>query len=83
MLLSKICSRCGNDLPLSEFNLKCKASGKRTAACKKCLGAYAKLHYKANKEVYVAKAAVHSEAARERNKALVAARPPLQRLPCD
>ena len=33
---TKICTKCGEEKPLTEFNFKNKARGKRQSQCKEC-----------------------------------------------
>lgn len=37
---TKRCTRCGRDLPLSEFHFKNRATGQRQPRCKACVSAY-------------------------------------------
>lgn len=56
MLSMKICSRCKESLPLTDFNkAKSRKDGYNTF-CRKCNSDYLKEHYNKNKQYYVDKA---------------------------
>ena len=46
---TKICSKCGRELPLDMFNWRNKAQGTRRADCKECHSGYMKQKYQQNK----------------------------------
>lgn len=56
MKTMKTCTKCGTAQPLANFAVKNKLKGTHNAYCRECNKAYQKLHYKANKDVYKAKA---------------------------
>lgn len=47
---TKICSKCGRELPLSQFNWRNKTKGTRRADCKQCHCNYMKQKYQEKKE---------------------------------
>ena len=48
---TKICSKCGKELPLDEFPWRDKTKGTRRAECKKCHSAYMKNQYNMKKNI--------------------------------
>jgi len=48
---TKICSKCGRELPLDNFNWRDKAKGTRRADCKECHSGYMKKKYQQNKDI--------------------------------
>lgn len=48
---TKICSKCGKELPLEMFNWRDKAKGTRRADCKECHSGYMKAKYQENKDI--------------------------------
>ena len=48
---TKICTKCGKELPIEEFNWRSKAAGTRRSECKYCHSAYMKAHYQQKKDV--------------------------------
>lgn len=40
---TKICSKCGRELPIDQFNWRNKAKGTRRADCKECHSGYMKM----------------------------------------
>lgn len=54
------CNACHQPKPETEFAIKNKATGRRNTKCKPCQRAYAKQHYAANTETYVARAGVRN-----------------------
>ena len=48
---TKICTKCGRELPLDMFNWRNKAKGTRRADCKECHSGYMKQKYQENKEI--------------------------------
>jgi len=54
---TRCCTRCGNQLPLSEFHVTVKYGKPHTYPhCKSCHRAYVKRHYQNNKQAYLDKA---------------------------
>lgn len=49
---TKLCSRCGETKPVSEFSIKSKKTGSLTAWCRECRRAYGREHYQANTATY-------------------------------
>lgn len=47
---TKICSKCGRELPISQFPFRNKAKGTRRANCKECHNQYMKNKYQENKQ---------------------------------
>lgn len=47
---TKICTKCGRELPLNQFNWRDKAKGTRGADCKQCHSGYMKAKYQEKKE---------------------------------
>jgi len=52
---TKECTGCGIPRPIEEFPIKHKKRGTRGTRCLSCRSAYAKLHYRRNKESYLAR----------------------------
>lgn len=48
---TKICSKCGKELPLDMFNWRDKSKGTRRADCKECHSKYMKNKYQENKSI--------------------------------
>lgn len=48
---TRICTKCGKEKPLTEFNRASNKSG-RTYRCTECLREYSQQHYRANSESY-------------------------------
>jgi hypothetical protein len=71
-LPTKTCGACQKDLPLCAFAFKSKTTGRLQSKCKECSRAYAKQHYAANTDIYVAKARSNNVNYRQRNLELVA-----------
>ena len=46
---TKICTKCGRELPLDQFNFRNKAKGTRRSECKECHTAYMKQKYQEKK----------------------------------
>lgn len=46
---TKVCTKCGRELPLDQFNWRNKAKGTRRADCKECHSGYMKEKYKEKK----------------------------------
>ena len=46
---TKICTKCGRELPIDQFNWRDKSKGTRRADCKECHSNYMKDHYKQKK----------------------------------
>ena len=68
---TKQCSTCKRSLPLSEFAIKNRRTGLRSSKCRACQRAYAKEHYRKNRDKYLAKASRRNAAERERFAAMV------------
>lgn len=47
---TKICTRCGRELPIDNFYWKDKAKGKRRSECKDCHNGYVKQQYQKKRE---------------------------------
>lgn len=47
---TKICTKCGKELPLDQFNWRDKLKGTRRADCKQCHNNYMKAKYQEKKE---------------------------------
>lgn len=43
--MTKICTKCGKELPIEEFNFRNKAKGTRRSECKNCHSQYMKKQY--------------------------------------
>ena len=52
----RICTRCKQPKPLSEFNFKIKAKNLYSYHCRECSKTYVKTHYLNNKQYYLLKA---------------------------
>lgn len=48
---TKICSKCGRELPIDQFNWRNKAKGTRRADCKECHSGYMKMKYQEKKDI--------------------------------
>ena len=48
---TKVCTKCGRELPLDMFNWRDKAKGTRRADCKECHSGYMKKKYQENKDI--------------------------------
>lgn len=48
---TKVCTKCGKELPIEEFNWRSKAAGTRRSECKHCQSAYMKAQYHKKKEI--------------------------------
>lgn len=48
---TKICTKCGRELPLDMFNWRDKSKGTRRADCKECHSGYMKQKYQENKNI--------------------------------
>lgn len=57
------CSRCGQSKPDIDFMWRRKALQQRDSYCRPCRAAYKKEHYAANKQRYIANAAIHNRRA--------------------
>ena len=47
---TKICTKCGRELPLDQFNWRDKTKGTRRADCKQCHNNYMKIKYQEKRE---------------------------------
>ena len=47
--MTKVCSKCGRELPIEEFNLRDKVKGTRRSECKYCHSNHMKNKYRENK----------------------------------
>lgn len=47
---TKVCSKCKEEKPLSEFHFRNKAKGKRNSCCRQCVTKYSKEYYHQNIE---------------------------------
>jgi hypothetical protein len=68
---TRICNRCGQDLPIDLFAFKNKAKGVRQNRCRPCVKAYSREHYQANRQDYIDRAKVSNAELRGRKRALV------------
>lgn len=50
IMATKICTKCGKELPEEFFYWRNKAKGQRRATCKYCHGSYVKVKYQENKD---------------------------------
>lgn len=48
---TKICSKCGKELPIDQFNWRDKSKGTRRADCKICHSSYMKQKYQEKKNI--------------------------------
>lgn len=48
---TKICSKCGKELPIDQFNWRDKKKGTRRAECKTCHSSYMKQKYQEKKNI--------------------------------
>lgn len=69
---AKRCSRCGVTKAASEFSIKNKKTGLRTAWCRECRRAYGREHYRANTAAYMSRARKRKPGDRVRARAIVA-----------
>ena len=53
---SKHCPGCNESKPITEFNFKDKATGKRQVRCRACTQLQLRRHYNAHREYYIQKA---------------------------
>ena len=51
-----ICTVCNQEKPITEFNWRDKAKGRRHRSCKSCHSAYRRSHYLDNRQKYIEKA---------------------------
>ena len=58
------CYRCGEEKPADEFAWRRKGRAQRDSFCRPCRKAYGREHYEANRERYIAQAAVRTKARR-------------------
>ena len=47
---TKVCSKCGRELPIDQFNWRNKSKGTRRADCKECHSGYMKQKYQEKKQ---------------------------------
>lgn len=47
---TKICSKCGKELPIDQFYWKDKKAGRRRSECRNCHNNYVKIKYKERKD---------------------------------
>lgn len=71
-LPSRVCARCGRDLPADCFHVKSKATGQLHSKCKECSAAYSREHYRANRDAYIGRAKLGNQELRRRKRELVA-----------
>ena len=45
----KVCTKCGRELPLDQFNWRDKTKGTRRADCKECHSGFMKIKYQEKK----------------------------------
>lgn len=48
---TKICTKCGKELPLDQFNWRDKQRGTRRSECKYCHSAFMKVQYQKKKDI--------------------------------
>lgn len=48
---TKVCTKCGKELPVDQFNWRNKAKGTRRADCKFCHNNYMKIKYQEKREI--------------------------------
>lgn len=48
---TKVCTKCGKELPIDQFNWRNKTAGTRRSECKFCHSAYMKQKYQEKKEI--------------------------------
>jgi DNA-directed RNA polymerase subunit RPC12/RpoP len=48
---TKVCTKCGKELSIEEFNWRSKAAGTRRSECKYCHSAYMKAQYQKKKDI--------------------------------
>lgn len=58
---TKMCTKCGNNKPLSDFNFKNKAKGLYQSRCKLCTKQISTDHYNANKSIYIERAVANNK----------------------
>lgn len=49
----RTCEKCGRLLPLSEFGIRNKRTGRRNTRCRSCIAAASREHYRRNRESYL------------------------------
>lgn len=49
---TKVCTKCGKELPIEEFNWRNKSKGTRRSECKYCHSAFMKKQYQYKKEFF-------------------------------
>jgi hypothetical protein len=54
--MKKVCSGCGQERNIEDFNWKYKAKGIHQSLCRLCTTHHSRKHYKNNKEIYVNRA---------------------------
>lgn len=68
---TKICSKCGDEKSVNEFNWRNKQAKKRHPACKDCTREAIRQHYDDNKKYYKDKAKPYRKVLVARNKKIV------------
>ena len=63
---TKVCTRCGKELPITEFRPKAKHKVCRMAWCKKCVQEYQRERYRTNPEYRESSQRSNRECARRR-----------------
>lgn len=48
---TKVCTKCGRELPLDQFNWRNKAKGTRRADCKECHSGFMKIKYQEKRQL--------------------------------
>ena len=64
---AKVCSKCGEDKPFSEYSKKKQSKDGHRNDCKACVSEYMKARHEANREREIAKSKAYYEANRERD----------------
>ena len=62
---TKLCTKCGQVKPVSEFGLNKSKKDGLQSHCKECVKAYKKKHYEENKQYYLDKAKAYRQTCRE------------------
>lgn len=62
---TKLCTKCGQVKPVSEFGLNKSKKDGLQCHCKECVKVYKKQHYEDNKQYYKDKAVAYRQAGRE------------------
>jgi hypothetical protein len=52
---TRVCTGCLRELPMSEFGIKNKVTGRRNRRCRACVAAASRAHYYRNRDAYLAR----------------------------